>query len=94
VSKQQTYELGTAIRITTVLSLANPTSVKITIKDQSNITMVNAASMTMDDPTVYTYIYQSNTTDSDGEYLIFIDAVYGSYNSRAVSEFVLIDSDL
>ena len=94
MSKQQTYELGTAIRITTVLSLASPTSVKITIKDPSSITMTNAVSMTADDPTVYTYIYQSSTADSDGAYLIFIDAVYGSYTSRAVSEFTLIDSDL
>ena len=94
MSKQQTYELGTAIRITTVLSLASPTSVKITIKDSSNITLVNAVAMTADDPTVYTYIYQSSTTDSDGTYLILIDAVYGSYTSRAVSEFTLIDSDL
>jgi len=91
---KKTFELGTAVKVTTILSLANPTSVKITIKDSANITKTNAISMTQDTTTIFSYIYQSSTTDIDGEYTIIIDAVYGSYNSRAISRFTLVDNDL
>ena len=94
MSRKKTYELGTAVKITTVLSLPNPTSVKIKIKDASNNTQIDFADMTGDTTTVYSYIYQSSTADDDGEYLIIIDAVYGSYTSRAVANFTLVDSDL
>jgi len=94
VSKQKTYELGTAIKITTILSLASPTSVKIKIKDAGNSTVVDSVAMTADTTSVYSYIYQSSTTGIEGEYIIIIDAVYGAYNSRAVSNFTLVDNDV
>ena len=94
MSKQKTYELGTAVRITTVLSLNSPTSVTIKIKDPGNSVVVNSVAMTADTTSVYSYIYQSSTTGTTGEYIVIIDAVYGSYNSRAVSNFTLVDNDL
>ena len=94
MSRQKTYELGTAVKITTVLSLPSPTSVKIKIKDASNNVQVDFVSMTADTTTVYSYIYQSSTADDDGEYLVIIDAVYGSYTSRAITNFTLVDNDL
>jgi len=94
MSRIKEYEIGTAVKITTVLSLPNPTSVSITIKDSSNQTMANAQAMTPDTTEVYSYIYQSNTTDNDGEYLVIIDAVFGGYTSRAVTKFTLVDNDL
>lgn len=91
--KQRTYELGTAIKVVTVLSRSSPTSVVITIKDPSNSVMVNEASMTGDTTSIYSYIYQSSTTDSDGTYKIIIDVTHGSYTSRAISEFIMTDKD-
>ena len=93
MSKNKTYELGTAIKITTVLSLASPTSVKITIKDPSNLTEVSATSMTSQTTTIYSYIYQSSTSDTEGKYKVIIDAVYGSYTSRATAIFEMVDND-
>jgi predicted site-specific integrase-resolvase len=97
MSRPLTFELGTAITITTVLSANDPTSVKITIKDQSNITKVDAVSMVSSSNNVYTYVYQSATTNSDGVYKVIVDAVYSSggnlYTSRAISDFTLIDTD-
>ena len=94
MSRIKEYELGTALRITTVLSLPNPTTVTIKIKDSANLTMVDSADMTADATTAYSYIYQTSTTDTTGDYTVIIDAVYGSYTSRAVSTFTLVDNDL
>lgn len=96
MSNPQSFELGTALKITTVLSVA-PTSVAITIKNPSNIIMVNAAAMSADTSIVYTYIYQSATTDNDGEYKVIIDATIVSgvntYTSRVIQTFVMTDKD-
>lgn len=92
--KNKTYELGTAVKITTILSLANPTSITITIKDCSNVAQVSSVAMTADTTTIYNYIYQSATSGIYGKYTIIIDAVYGAYNSRAISYFTLVDNDL
>ena len=93
MSRDKLYELGTAVKITTILSEASPTSVSITIKDPANVTKVNAVAMTAATTTIYTYIYQSATTDVDGLYKIIIDAVYGAYTSRAITEFTMTDTD-
>ena len=93
MSRNKTFELGTSIKTTTVLSLASPTSVSITIKNPSNVTEIDEVAMTGDTTTVYTYIYQSATTDIEGVYKVIIDAVYGSYTSRAISEFTMTDTD-
>ena len=89
----KTFEIGTAVKITTVLSVDSPTICTITIKDPANITKVNAVSMNGESTNIYSYVYQSSTADLDGDYKIFIDATYGAYNSRAYSTFTLIDND-
>jgi hypothetical protein len=73
------YLLGTAIKITTVLDVANPSSIKITIKDPGKTVKVDNTNMTQDSSTVYSYIYQSGSSDKEGEYVLTISAVYGSY---------------
>jgi len=92
--KNKTYEIGTTVRITTMLSLPSPQSVKITIKDGGNSIMVSAVDMAADTTSVYSYIYQSSTSHNHGEYLIIIDGVYGAYTYRAISNFTLVDNDL
>lgn len=93
MSNPKTYELGTAIKITTILSRAGPTSVTITIKNGSNITEIDAVAMTADTTTIYSYVYQSLTTDDEGTYKVIIDVTHGTYTSRAISEFILTDKD-
>ena len=99
MNRPQTFELGTALKITTVLSVDNPTSVKITIKNPSNIMMVNAVSMTLaaGSANIYTYVYQSGVDDVDGIYKVIIDAAYTSgvntYTSRVIEEFTTTDRD-
>ena len=88
---QQTFTLGTAVKITTVLSVANPSSVKITIEDMGDTVMVNAVAMTQDTTTVYSYIYQSATTDDEGEYEVIIDAVYGAYTAKSKTTFEMVE---
>ena len=94
MSVHKTYELGTAVKITTILSLPSPTSVKITIKNASNQKEIDAADMTQDTTTIFTYIYQSAVADDNGEYTVIIDVVSGALNSRAISRFTLVDNDL
>jgi hypothetical protein len=83
------FTLGTAVRITTVLSMNNPTSVKIIIKDPSGIVKVNEVSMTGDTASVFSYIHQSLETDSEGEYEITIKANYGAYTAVSKEIFSL-----
>ncbi len=94
MGRHETYELGTAIKITTILSVASPTSVSITIKDTSNVVLINSVAMTEDTTTVFSYVFQSNTTGLIGDYIVIIDAVYGTYTSRAVTKFTTVDNDL
>lgn len=81
MQSSETFLLGTAVKVTTVLSVENATSVKITIYDPSNAEKLSLVSMSQDAPKVYSYVYQSESTDVDGDYVITITAVYGGKTS-------------
>ena len=89
---KKTFEVGTAVKITTILSINSPTTCKISIRDAANITQIDEVNMTQDNTNIYSYIYQSDVDDIDGEYKIIIDATYGSYTARAISHFIMIDT--
>jgi LEA14-like dessication related protein len=89
MNAEKIFTLGTAIKITTILSLNNPNSVKITIKDDSGVVKTNEVSMTGDTPNVFSYIYQSLEEDSEGEYEVTIKATYGSYVALSKQYFTL-----
>jgi len=89
MSTPKNFTLGTAIKITTILSVSNPTSVKITIEDSSDAVKADAVSMTGDTPNVFSYIYQSAETDSEGEYEATIKATYGPYTAISKQTFIL-----
>ena len=86
---KKTFYLGTSIKISDILSVSNPDSVKITIEDPSDAVKVNAASMTKETDIIYTYIYQSATTDTEGDYVITITVTKGAYTSLIKSVFTL-----
>jgi hypothetical protein len=89
MSTAKIFTLGTAIKITTILSLNNPTSVKISIEDPTDAVKVNEASMTEDTPNVFSYVHQSLETDTEGEYEVIIKANYGAYTAVSKQLFSL-----
>jgi hypothetical protein len=82
-------KVGTAVKIQTVLDVANPDTVTIEIEDPSEAVKVNYVAMTKVTPTVYQYIWQGSSTDDDGIYKVTIKATYGSYTSIELSYFKL-----
>lgn len=87
------YLLGTAVKITTILNVETPTSVKITIDDPSTIEKVTEVAMTRDAAKVYSYVYQSTATDTEGDYLITIRVVSGAYTGVVQDKFTLFKQE-
>ena len=69
------YFLGSSFDITIIFNVVTVTSAKITILDPSLVTKVNAVNMTKQVDKVYSYTYQSVSTDLNGVYIIQITAV-------------------
>jgi len=91
--KKTTFFLGTAVKITALLNIATATSITITIDDPSESVKVNAASMTKEADGVYTYIYQSASTDDDGDYVMTITTVYNNYTGVIQDSFTLLEQE-
>jgi len=86
------FRLGTAVKITTILSVDNPDSVKITIEDPSDIEKVSSASMTKEADGIYYYIWQSDEdNDDEGQYEATIKATKGSYTALSKIVFEMIE---
>lgn len=90
---KQTFYLGTAVKITTVLNIATATSAQITIDDPFETVKVNAATMIKDADGVYSYIYQSSSTDEEGDYIITITVLYGGYTAVVQDTFTLLEQE-
>jgi hypothetical protein len=88
---KQTFYLGTAVRISDVLSVSNPDTVKITIEDPVETVKVDDATMTESTPIIYSYIYQSDEDDEEGDYVVTITATKGDYSSVVKTVFTLIE---
>lgn len=73
--------LGSAIKITTVLSVDTVTRATITIKDPAGKTVIDAVTMSKEMNKIYSYTYQSVSTGVEGDYLVTITAIYNSYTS-------------
>ena len=89
------YLLGTAIKIIALLNVATPTTATITIEDQGSIEKISDVAMTKDADAVYSYIWQSASTDNSGTYVARLTIVSGGYT--AVKEYkmeLILQSDL
>ncbi len=84
------FYLGNALEFTSLISVDTATSAKITIKDPSLVIKVNQANMTKDANKVYSYIYQSVSTDTDGTYITTIEIVYNGYTVVDQINFILL----
>lgn len=87
------YYLGTAVKITVILSVDTAATCKITVDDPSETVKVNAADMIKEANKVYSYVYQSASTDDDGDYIFTITITYGGYTSVTQNNFTLIEQE-
>ena len=76
----KTYYEGTAVKITMIISKPTATCT-ITIENPSSVAIVDAATMTKDSDYVYSYIYQSTTTNSDGPWTVTLKAAFQAYTA-------------
>ncbi len=83
------FYLGTAVKITTVLSadLGVSDTVSITIKDSGGSTEVDGGAMARVQNNVWTYTHQTASTDQEGTWTAAISAVSGSNTSVTEIEF-------
>jgi len=85
----QKFYLGTAVKITTILSVATA-DVTIKVVDPVNTVKVNNAVVSKEADKVYAYTYQSASTDQDGDYIITISATTGGYTTVTQDKFTLV----
>lgn len=81
--------LGTALKICAVVSSSLTTSATIKIEDPSGTAKVNNLAMTKELGEMYSYVYQSASTDTAGVYIVTITVNASSYSSVAQSTFTL-----
>ena len=87
------FMLGTAIKISTVISQNTASSAIISIKDPNETAQVSDANMTKEANKIYSYIYQSDEDDLDGDYIITIEITYGAYTSVIQDYFTLVEQE-
>ena len=82
-------KLGTAVRVVVSISVATATSMKISIEDPYDTTIVDEADMTKEADGYYSYIWQSSEypTGKEGVYDVITKATYGGYDSVKESNF-------
>ena len=87
------FLLGTAVKITVILSIDTADTAKITIDDPSETEKVTLANMTRDTAKVYTYVYQSDADDDDGDYVATITITKDGYTSVFQDKFTLVEQE-
>lgn len=90
---RKTFVLGTSVKITSIINVNTATTAKITIDDPSEIVKVNAIDMTKDADKVYSYVYQSASTDEEGDYIATITITYGGYTAVVQKSFTMIEQE-
>ena len=90
---KKTFVLGTAVKITVRLNINTATTAKITIDDPFETVKVNAVSMTKDADKIYSYIYQSVSTDEEGDYIATIEISDGTNTGVVQKYFELIEQE-
>ena len=83
------YVLGTSVEILAILSEDKPYSITITILDPTSYTMVDKVAMSRVNTGIYNYIYQSASTDQDGEYIATVSVSDGTKTTVRQITFIL-----
>ncbi len=87
------YLLGSAIKITVLISIATASAALITIENPSGTDKVTNGAMTKEADFVYSYTWQSATTDTDGKYKITVSVTSAGYTSVKQAFFDIIDPE-
>ena len=85
-----TFYCATAVKITTVLNINNPSAVNITVENPSTVQVITNVAMSPIAPTVYEYILQSDASWPEGDYTVTVTAFYAGYQSVTQQKFTLI----
>ena|SRR3990167_5793968 len=89
----QCFLRGTAIKILSKLNVEAVDSATITIDDPSDNEKVSNANMTNDADFVYSYIWQTSTSNADGIYVVTLKMVSGVYTSVRQEQFELLQQE-
>lgn len=81
--------LGTNLTIKDQLDETAPDSVKITITDSAGTEKISAVSMTDGGSGLFSYEYQSATTDTAGKYCAVVSVIKGTVTSKSEVYFTL-----
>jgi len=85
-----TFYCGTAVKVTSVFNITEPTTARVTIKNPSMVSVVLNQDMTKDADGVYSYVLQSATTWPEGDYVVTVDVTYAGYQSVTQQKFTLV----
>ena len=89
---KEKYLLGTAVKITVIFSII-PDTAKITIDNPSETEQVSLVAMTPEASKVYSYVYQSSSTGTEGDYVITITATKDVYTSVVQDYVTLLEQE-
>lgn len=84
------FFLGTSVKITAVISVDTATTAVITILDASLTKRIDEVNMTKQVDKVYSYIYQSNSSDVEGCYTSRMEIEVDGYNNVFEDYFELV----
>jgi hypothetical protein len=85
-----TFFLGNAVKITSVINITTPSTVKITVKNPSAVAVADAVDMTKDADGVYSYILQTSTTWPEGDFVLTVSVTQGVYTAVTQEKFTLV----
>lgn len=89
----KTFVQGTAIKFTIIANVDTANEATITIKDTTDTAIVSDADITKEADRVYSYIWQSATTNDDGIYNVIFKFTSGSYTAVSQAQFELIEQE-
>jgi len=88
-----TFFLGNAIKITSVINIPTADSVTITVTNPSTTEVASAAAMTKDADGVYSYILQTVSTWTEGDYIITVKVYQGTYTAVTQEKFTMVSQE-
>lgn len=92
-SKDIQMVLGTSVEIIAMLNKDKPSSITVSIEDPTNVQVVNGVEMSRVNTKIYNYVYQSNSIDQEGQYIITVSVNDGT-NTAVRQETFILDEQL
>lgn len=90
VEIQTTGILNSAVNFTIILDVSTASTATVTIEDPSGSNKISAASMTLSDNQVYTYVWQSDEANEEGTYVATFRMGDGTNTTELEERFEMI----